>query len=78
MFKKIKIITKAWIKASNHSQLEEEVAQIRLKACLVCIFAKTSWVPFSINYCSLCGCPLSRKIYSPAGKDECSENNWPI
>ena len=78
IFKKIRTIIKAWIKASNHSPLEEEIAKIRLQKCLACKYKKTSWTPFRIKYCSLCGCPLKAKKYSPNGKDECSQGNWPI
>ena len=66
-------IVKAWIISYNPTQEEEEKALYRSKICNDCPSKKYS-KHIDFYYCSECGCPLEKKIYSP--KNTCPLKKW--
>jgi uncharacterized paraquat-inducible protein A len=71
--KKINEIMKAWIIAANPSDLEKNHAQKRYSICEECSYRKSK---LSVEYCGKCGCPLSKKIFSPEMIDTCPIGKW--
>jgi hypothetical protein len=72
MISKIKNIIKGWIKSfkntfGNLSEEETEFYNSRYWICLNCEHKK-------YGLCSLCGCPVSKKSYSP--EEWCPANKW--
>jgi hypothetical protein len=68
-------ITKAWIIASNPTPEQEEKALYRSGVCDGC--EKKQYVEHLAFFrCGECGCPLSKKIYSPI--NSCPLNKWKI
>lgn len=68
-------IAKAWITAVNPTPEEEEKALSRSQICDDCNKKAFNDI-LKFNYCSECGCPLSKKIYSPV--NSCPLNKWKI
>ena len=68
-------IARAWITAANPSPEEEQRAMSRSKICDDCP-SKAYNDHLKFEYCSECGCPLSKKIYSPI--NSCPLNKWKI
>jgi hypothetical protein len=66
-------IAKAWISAYNPSDKEQEIANKRYEICDTC----PSKVMTSLTYykCNECGCPISKKIFSPDFND-CPLKKW--
>jgi hypothetical protein len=68
-------ITKAWIIASNPTPEQKETALYRSGVCDGC--EQKQYVEHLAFFrCGGCGCPLSKKIYSPI--NSCPENKWKI
>ena len=73
MFDKVKEIAESWIIANNPSEAQLKLAEERLKICRGCDkMAKSTLGHFK---CSECGCPISKKIFSPA-YDSCPLHKW--
>lgn len=72
---KIIEIAKAWIAAENPTPEQKEIAEHRISICEQCPH-KTHNSMFDVYLCNLCGCPLSKKIFSPAGPQACPDNRW--
>ena len=68
-------IAKAWIIASNPSPEEDRRAIYRSKICDDCT-SKAYNDHLKFEYCSVCNCPLSKKIYSPI--NSCPLDKWKI
>jgi ribosomal protein L37E len=68
-------ITKAWIIAANPSPEEKRKALYRSQKCDDCP-SKSYNNHLKFEYCNECGCPLSKKIYSPV--NSCPLNKWKI
>lgn len=68
---KIKEIFEAWKIAYNPTEPQTELAGKRLEICLDCEHRAT--IPF--QHCSICKCPLDKKIYSP-NIGSCPKNKW--
>lgn len=64
-------IAKSWIKAANPNEEEKNLADTRMAICNECPNKVTSAL-FELK-CGMCGCPLSKKIYSEFG---CPLNKW--
>lgn len=72
MFKKIKIIVKAWIAAANPTTEDEKRALYRLSVCYYCKHKKRK---LFVQYCELCWCPLNKKVYAE-NKNSCDLRKW--
>ena len=66
-------IAKAWVISFNPSKEQQELADERVKVCDSCEFKKFSSTLW-IFYCSACGCPLDKKIFSP--ENSCPKEKW--
>jgi hypothetical protein len=68
-------IAKAWIIAANPEPEQKLLAETRASVCDLCehrIYAKI----LDMHVCDLCGCPLNKKIFSPAGPNACPDKRW--
>lgn len=75
MFKLVEI-TKAWIAAANPTPEQKEIAEYRASVCDACP-KKAHNATIDLYYCDECGCPLSRKIFSPKpGPEACPLSKW--
>lgn len=69
-------IATAWITAANPTKEEKERAESRVAVCNGCEENKLSEI-LEYHYCGKCGCPLSKKIFSPLpGKEACPLEKW--
>ena len=62
-------IAKAWIAAANPTPEQKQIADHRISICNDCP-NKSYQKHLDIYVCGLCGCPLSRKIFSPLSGDQ--------
>jgi len=77
-------ILKAWGIAMNPDEDQNRVASARLEKCSECPHKKVN--ALSVHYCSLCGCPIKGKIFTPdrvtvingSGRivNPCDDNRW--
>ena len=73
---KIVEIAKAWIAAANPTPEQKVIAEHRISVCDVCPH-KQYHKHIDMHTCGLCGCPLSRKIFSPLpGEEACPDKRW--
>ncbi len=69
-------IAKAWIAAANPTSEQKLIAESRASICDACP-KKAYQSTMDLYYCSECGCPLSKKIFSPLpGKQACPLAKW--
>lgn len=68
---KVTEIFKSWKIAYNPLSSQSELAEKRIAICDSCEFKST--VPFP--RCTVCGCALKGKIYSPI-KGSCPKGKW--
>jgi hypothetical protein len=71
----LKEIAKSWLISASPSLLQKEIAQKRYNICLQCEYYNPSRVLTHDEYCIDCGCPLSKKIFSPKF-DACKLHKW--
>lgn len=71
-----KTIIRAWINAVNPTEEQQHIAESRLEICDLCDKNKR-WKKTKLFYCSECGCPINKKIFSPIG-NHCPLLKWPI
>ena len=72
---KVKEILLSYMTAMNPTEEQKEVAEKRLEICATCEF----WVKGAVrDYCSVCGCTTSAKVFSPVGSSACPEKKWTI
>jgi hypothetical protein len=69
---KIKEIFKAWNISFNPNDEQAELASKRIEICNSCEFKKKN---VGINTCSVCGCALKKKVFSPV-KGACPKGKW--
>jgi hypothetical protein len=70
-------IARAWISAANPTDVEKEIAESRIKICQGCPSQRLNEA-INVHYCGECGCPLSKKIFSPLpGEKACPLKKWP-
>ena len=70
---KVKEILLSYIAKSNPTEEQKEIAEKRLEICAGCEF----WVQGAVrDYCSVCGCTTSAKVFSPKGSSACPKNMW--
>lgn len=69
-------IASAWIAANNPTEEKMQLAESRLQVCNSCEHNKLSEI-FKYPQCAKCGCPLSKKVFSPLpGKEACPLKKW--
>lgn len=68
-------IAKSWMIARNPTEEQKMVAESRISVCNGC---EHSQKILGAEICTLCGCPLSKKIFSPQGPSECPDGRWVI
>jgi hypothetical protein len=71
----LKEIAKAWIISFSPSKEQKELAEQRYNICLNCSNYRESRPITHDEYCSDCGCPISKKIFSET-YDACPIHNW--
>ena len=69
---KLKEIFKSWNIALNPDEQQVELASKRLEICNSCEYKVDT---LGINQCSVCGCALKAKVFSPI-KGACPEGKW--
>jgi hypothetical protein len=69
-------ISKSWIASINPSEEQQKRADQRIAACNDCSFRTYSDIG-NFYYCSVCGCPLAGKVYSPIEKS-CPKDKWEV
>jgi ribosomal protein L37E len=73
---KIVEIAKAWIAAANPTAEQQQIANHRISVCAKCPHRKYVEA-IDTHTCGLCGCPLSKKIFSPLpGPEACPDKRW--
>ena len=73
---KISEIFKSWVAAANPTPDQQAIAQYRANVCDSCD-KKTHVVAIASFVCGECGCPLSKKVFSPKpGKEACPLAKW--
>lgn len=75
MFKKISEIAIAWITAANPTLRQKELAEKRYEVCKGCEHFNKSRPITGDEYCTGCGCPLSKKIFSQ-DFNACPKKKW--
>jgi len=71
-------IAKAWIAAANPTPEQEQIAKYRASVCDGCPHKNYNKTVDTYT-CGLCGCPLSKKIFSPLpGNEACPDKRWEI
>jgi len=75
MFKLVEI-AKAWIAAENPTPKQKLIAEHRANICDSCS-SKSYNKAIDLYFCGECGCPLSKKIFSPLpGPEACPKQYW--
>jgi hypothetical protein len=73
---KISEIFQAWVAAANPTSEEQALAEYRSSICDLCD-KKTHVSAINSFICSECGCPLSKKVFSPKpGLEACPLAKW--
>lgn len=75
MFKKISEIAIAWITAANPTPRQKELAEKRYEMCKGCEHLGESRPVTGDEYCTICFCPISKKIFSK-NFDACPKHYW--
>ncbi len=69
---KVKEIILSYAAKINPTDEQKALAEKRLEVCVGC----DQWVQGDIrDYCSVCGCTTSAKVFSPV-RAACPENKW--
>jgi ribosomal protein L37AE/L43A len=73
----IREIVTAWARAANPTPEQEALARERAATCDTCD-EKSFVTRAKMEYfmCAKCGCPLSKKVFSPNGPDACPLKLW--
>ena len=73
---KISEIFKSWVAAANPTYEQQTIAQYRANVCDSCD-KKTHVIAINSFVCGECGCPLSKKVFSPKpGPEACPLAKW--
>jgi hypothetical protein len=73
---KLAEIAKAWIAAANPTPGQKIIAEHRASVCDTCP-SKAHNKIMDFYFCSECGCPLNKKIFSPVeGPKACPLAKW--
>jgi len=70
---KVKEILLSYMTAMNPTEEQKEIAEKRLEICAGCEF----WVQGAVrDYCDICKCTTSAKVFSPKGSAACPKGKW--
>jgi len=73
---KLSEIFQAWVAASKPTQEQQSIAKYRTSICDSCD-KKTYVKAVDMFVCGECGCPLSKKVFSPKpGPEACPLAKW--
>ena len=73
---KLAEIAKAWIAAANPTPGQKIIAEHRASVCDTCPSKAYNKI-MDFYFCSECGCPLNKKVFSPKpGKEACPLAKW--
>jgi hypothetical protein len=72
---KISEIFHAWVAAANPTSEQQVIAEHRSNICDSCD-KKVFMFPINSFICGECGCPLSKKVFSPRGPEACPLAKW--
>jgi hypothetical protein len=76
MIPNYKEIFDAWVTSINPTEKEKELANKRLDMCKGCEFRKENIKGYKWSaICGACGCPLSKKVFSPVF-NSCPKEKW--
>ena len=71
-------IAKSWIAAENPTEEQKDIAEKRIAMCNSCEYSRYNKV-LDYHYCGECGCPLSKKVFSPLpGQEACGVKKWTV
>lgn len=66
----------AWHRANNPTSEQKEIAEYRISVCDPCEHKAFKQL-IKTYVCGACGCPISKKIYSPKpGPQACPKSKW--
>lgn len=66
-------ILQSYVTSFDPTEEQKELAEKRLAICMDC----EHWVQGSIrDYCNICQCTTSKKVFSPKGADACPKKKW--
>jgi hypothetical protein len=72
---KVQEVIASYLTKYTATEEQKKIAEKRLKICARCEF----WVQGAVrDYCSVCGCTTSAKVFSPKGSSACPKNMWTI
>lgn len=72
----IKEIVVAWHRANNPTPEQKEIADYRISICDTCEHKEFKTL-IRTYVCGACGCPISKKVYSPnEGSIACPKGKW--
>ena len=76
MIPKYKYLFDAWVIAKNPTESQKYMANDRLDICKTCEYRKETFKGQKWStICKLCGCPLSKKVFSPMF-NPCPRGKW--
>jgi hypothetical protein len=76
MIPNYKEIFDAWVISKNPTELQKSMANDRLDICKTCEYRKETFKGHKWStICKLCGCPLSKKVFSPLF-NPCPKSKW--
>jgi ribosomal protein L37E len=71
-------IAVAWKRAANPTEEQQTIAESRITICNGCEHKEFRPI-IRAFVCDACGCPLSKKVYSPKpGVEACPKSKWTI
>lgn len=73
---KAKEIAQAFAAKINPTEEQKMIATLRITTCMSCSEWRANMI--GINYCNLCGCVTSAKVYSDQGASACPLNKWTV
>ena len=80
MISKIKEIAQAWIISASPSPAQKKLAEARYNICINCEHYREKRPVTGDEYCIDCGCPIDKKIFTPAtylsDSKSCPKNKW--
>lgn len=66
----------AWHRAAKPTPEQKEIAEYRASVCETCEHKKFKDL-IKTYVCGACGCPISKKVYSPKpGPEACPKAKW--
>ena len=72
---KLSEIFQAWVRAELPTPAQKQLAEQRMHTCDGCEH-RSHIKALNIDTCGLCGCPLSKKVFTPAGPEACPGKKW--